>query len=480
MRIESDLIGTKEIPQDALYGIHALRASENFPSNKRFHKQWYKAMGVVKLACYNTYEKYCDALKAKYGDKIPVKLIDKRLIDQLKISAKQIISGNLFEWFIVPALQGGAGTSINMNINEIITNNALKNMGFKPGSYEIIDPLEHANIFQSTNDTVPTALKVAIMQKLEILEELVNQLRTSFENAEKANRNAMRSGYTQLQEAVPTSYGKMFSAYADALSRDWWRISKCSERIKVVNLGGSAIGTGITVPTYFIMEVVANLQQLTNLPITRSENMVDTTSNLDTFVEIHATLKAHAVNLEKIAADIRLLSSDISKHKNEIAIPQKQAGSSIMPGKVNPVISEFIISAAHKIYANDMLISSLASQGQFELNAYLPSIGDAILNSLDMLEAANKTLKTNLIDDLKIDAQESSKKLYNSPVIATALIPYIGYHEAGKLGELMKNKNISIFEANDILKLIDNEKLKSITSPSGLLKTGFTMGNITT
>jgi aspartate ammonia-lyase len=477
MRIEKDKMGSCEIPKDALYGINAVRAQANFPNSAPFHKVWYKAMGTVKEACYLTYEKYAVALHQKYGEKIPISLIDSKIITELKNAATHVAQGKHYEHFIVPAMQGGAGTSINMNINEIVTNVALKNTGKMPGEYHIIDPVEHANIFQSTNDTVPTALRVAAMQLFTKLETSINELRTAFEKAEQKYREAMRPAYTQLQEAVPTSYGKMFSAYSDALSRDWWRVSKCFERIKVVNLGGSAIGTGITVPTYFIMEVVQTLQRLTNLPVTRSENMMDTTSNLDVFVEIHATLKAHAVNLEKAAADIRLLASDLSKH-NEITIPEKQTGSSIMPGKVNPVIAEFIISSAHKVYANDMLISSLCGQGQLELNAYLPTIGDALLNSLDLLIAANNTFQTNLLEGLQINRERATQRLYSSPSIATALIPYIGYHKAGDLAQKMKQNSITIFEANDELKAINKEKLEAILTPSNLLKTGFKPGDV--
>lgn len=478
MRIESDTIGTKEVPKNALYGIHALRACENFPSEKRFHKHWYKTMGLVKLACYLTYTKYSNALKTKYQDKVPVKLIEPQIIKELTQAAEPVSNGELYEWFIVPALQGGAGASINMNINEIITNQALLNKGRNPGEYKIINPIAHANLFQSANDVVPTALKIAVMEKLNTLEDLVNQLRSSLEALEKKHRSTLRIAYTQLQEAAPTSYGKMFSTFADALSRDWWRISKCSERIKVVNLGGGVIGTGISIPTYFIMEVVSTLQQLTNLPITRSENMMDATSNLDTFVEVHATLKAHAVNLEKMASDIRLLSSDVSRHNAEFFIPQKQNADSIMAGKTNPAIAEFVISAAHKIYANDMLISSLCGQGQLELNAYLPTIGDALLDSLDMLEAANKTLKHNLIDGISIALSQALSNLNKNAATASALIPYVGHSSAQAMGTLMKEENLTIQEANAKLKLVSEQKLAQILSPASLLKTGFTPSEI--
>lgn len=434
-------------------------------------------MGTIKLACYQTYEKYSNALGKKYGTDLPITLIDSKIIDALQKSAAKISEGAYFDNFIVPAVQGGAGTSINMNINEIITNAALKEMGNLPGFYDKIDPLEHANIFQSTNDTVPSALKVATMQLLENLEEEINRFRNRIEQAETKFRDAMRTGYTQLQQAVPTSYGKMFSAYSDALSRDWWRVSKCFERIKVINLGGSAIGTGITVPTYFIMEVVPTLQRLTNLPLTRSENLTDTTSNLDSFTEIHATLKAHAVNLEKIASDLRLLSADISVH-DEIKLPARQAGSSIMPGKVNPVIAEFVISAVHQVYANDMLISSLSGQGQLELNAYIPQIGDALLNSLDLLIAANQTLGKNMIEGLTINPDLATEKIYRSAAITTALVPYIGYHKSGELAQLMTDKKLTVFEANQELQFIDKEKLEQITAPPNLLKLGFKPGDL--
>jgi aspartate ammonia-lyase len=472
MRIEKDFLGTKEVDDQALYGIHALRARENFPGNTTFNKNWYRAMGLVKHACYLTYEKYSKAIQQKYKSKSPVKLIDETNIKLLQNASLKIANGEFFDNFIVPAIQGGAGTSINMNINEIIANLSLIEAGKNPGEYEFIDPIEHANIFQSTNDTVPTALKVAIMKLLEELESSANKSRTEIESLERKHRDTMRMAYTQLQQAVPTSYGKMFSAYSDALSRDWWRVSKSSERIKVVNLGGSAIGSGITVPTYFIMEVVPTLQKLTGLPITRGENMMDATSNLDSFVEIHATLKSHAVNLEKIANDIRMLAADISSHR-EFKIPERQAGSSIMPGKVNPVIPEFIISTAHKVYANDQLISTLAGQGHLELNAYIPQIGDALLESLEILIQANYSMTEYLIKGIEIDSKMANQKTYESPAICTALIPYIGYHKSGDLAKHMQENKVTVFEANEKLQLIDSKKLKQITEPSNLLKLGY-------
>lgn len=476
-RIEKDTLGEKQIPEDALYGIHALRAKENFPGNTPFPIEWYKAVGITKLACYYTYRKFRDAAIEKYGENPSIKIINDEHLNALIEAAYEIAEGTHFEHFIVPAIQGGAGTSINMNINEIITNRALLKTGNKCGDYNIIDPTEHANIYQSTNDVIPTSLTVAAMNLLQTLEEKINTLRQKVEEYERNNREKLRPGYTQLQEAVPSSFGLLFSAYNEALSRDWWRVSKCFERIKQINLGGGAIGTGISIPRFFIMEVVPELRKLTGLPLSHSENLSDATSNLDKWVEIHATLKAHAVNLEKISADLRLLASDIAGYKT-ISIPEKQVGSSIMPGKINPVIPEFVISAAHKVYSNDILVSSLSGQGTLELNAYLPVIGTAIIESLNLLISCNITLFSNLFSGLVINESAGYKSLIFSPSVTTALSPQIGYHKAAELALLMKEKNIDVFEANHILNVIDDSKLKTILQPSNLLKLGFSLDDL--
>jgi len=476
-RIEKDTLGQKQIPSDALYGIHTVRAIENFPGNSQFPVEWYKAVGVTKEACYNTYRKFRIAAMEKYGNELPVKTINDEILNALISAAREVHEGKHFDNFMIPAIQGGAGTSINMNINEIIANLALMNTGHKCGEYKFIDPLEHANIYQSTNDVIPTALTIAVMQILQSLEDKINSLRQEVEKIEKHNRENLRPGYTQMQEAVPSSFGMLFSTYNDALSRDWWRVSKCSERIKQVNLGGGAIGTGLSLPKFFIMEVVPELRNLTGLPLTHSENLCDATSNLDKWVEIHAILKAHAVNLEKMSSDLRLLSSDIAG-VNMVSIPERQVGSSIMPGKINPVIPEFVISASHKIYANDVLISSLCGQGTLELNAYLPVIGFAIIESINLLISCNNTLLHNLFAGLKINEDTGYKALMNSPSVTTALSPHIGYHKAAEIAMLMKEKRIDIFEANGILKLIDDSKLKTILQPGNLLKLGFSLDDL--
>ncbi|MCK9423197.1 MAG: lyase family protein [Bacteroidales bacterium] len=513
MRKENDFIGERELPDDALYGIHALRARENFPDRTTFLIEWYKAIGMVKKSCYLTYIDYKRAAREKYPEDVPkgsthflpatFPWIRDEVLHALIEAAEDVARGLHFSDFIVPAVSGGAGTSINMNVNEIIANVALKALGEEPGNYSLIDPIGDANIFQSTNDVVPTSLKVAVMFLLKDLENAINDLRFINEQKEVKHQSDLRIGYTQMQEAVPSSFGKFFSAYSEALSRDWWRVSKCFERIKVVNLGGSAIGTGIAVPRFFIMEAIHNLQKITNLPVTRSENLSDTTSNLDSFVEVHATLKAHAVNLEKLSSDIRLLASDLcnptstkvdqNSHKpgepanpgqpeggshHQMVIPQRQLGSSIMPGKINPVIPEFVISAAHKIYANDQLITALCAQGCLELNAYLPVIGHALLESLELLIACNQTLKKNLFEELVIHPSISRNQLFRSPAITTALLPFVGYHKASILASQMKTKNQDIFEANRELKILKEEKLQSILKPENLLKLGYTLGDL--
>jgi aspartate ammonia-lyase len=476
-RTESDIIGTVAIPEDALYGIHAARARQNFPDDHSFPVEWYKSVGLVKQACYLAYGSFKKAAKEKQAtEAYTFSFMDDEILSNLVETAAEVAGGKYFDQFIVPAISGGAGTSINMNINEIVANATLLKLGKRPGDYDIVDPVEHANVFQSTNDVIPTALRVALMFLFRDLEDSINRARGAAEQKEAEHREDLRIGYTQMQEAVPTSFGKLFSTYCEAFSRDWWRVSKCQERIKLINLGGGAIGTGIAIPRFIIMEATGILQSITGLPLARSENLPDATSNLDPFVEVHAILKSHAVTLEKMVSDIRLLASDISGQK-EIIIPGKQTGSSIMPGKINPVIPEFIVSAAHRVYANDQLITSLCAQGCLELNAYLPVIGISMIESLKLMTAAGRTLEENLIRDMKVNAGVSMEKLLRSPSITTALIPAVGYNSASDLAKTMKEKNLSIIEANKEKNIMKEDQLLQLLSPQNLLKLGFTLSD---
>ena len=478
MRTEKDLTGEVSIPADALYGIHGWRASKNFANTTPFSLPWYKAIGKVKQACYETALSFSKAARSKFPEKpLPSGCENPEILQLLSEAAAEVSHGEHFDQFIVPAMQGGAGTAINMNVNEILANLVLKKMGHKPGDYHMVDPFIHANIFQSTNDVIPTALRVALMEQLNVLETTINQLRSAFEQHERENRDALRIAYTQMQQAVPSSFGLLFSAWSDALSRDWWRVSKCFERIKVTNLGGGATGTGMAIPRYYIMEVTSRLRQLTNLPVTRSENHTDTTQNLDPLVEVHAILKAHAVNLEKIASDLRLLGSDILGER-EINLPKVQTGSSIMPGKTNPVINEFIIGCSHKVYANDMLVSNLCGQGTLELNAYLPVIGHAMLESLHLAISSGESMLNNLVSGLEVVSSTAYEKLMNSPAITTALLPLVGYEKATQLAGIMKQEKMDVFSANEKLGMLHPQTLNKILLPENLLKLGYSLNDL--
>ncbi|MFO8002112.1 MAG: lyase family protein, partial [Marinilabilia sp.] len=398
-------------------------------------------------------------------------------IDALEEAAKEVGEGKYFEHFIVPAMQGGAGTSINMNINEIVANAALLKCGYQPGEYTRIDPLDQANIYQSTNDVVPTALHLSLMRLSGHLETAINGMRETMERLEQTYRNELRQGYTQMQKAVPSSYGHLFGSYANAFSRDWWRVSRIRERLKEVNLGGGAAGTGLAIPRYFVLNAVRELRQLTNLPLAHGENLADATMNQDTLVETHAIIKAFAVNLEKICSDLRLLASDISVNK-PVSLPKRQMGSSFMPGKVNPVIIEYVISIAHKVYANDHLITNLAGQGCLDLNPYTPTTGTAMIESFTLLLAACTSLSVNMLENLSVDASEEQKALFRSPAITTALVPYIGHHKAGLLALEMEKTGHSVFEANKKLAIMPEQQLSEILTPSSLTAKGFSLKDL--
>ncbi len=478
MRREKDFLGEKQLDDNVLYGIHSVRARENFPDEGRFHYEWYRAMAVTKQASYLTAASFfTEAARQSDLSRTNIRIVTSEKFEALTTAAEECAAGKHFDHFIVPAVSGGAGTSINMNINEIIANRALQILGRQPGDYDFIDPIEDANIFQSTNDVVPTALRVAAMHLLTELEATINELRKRFEELEQKYRNTLRVAYTQMQEAVPSTFGRLFSSYSDTLSRDWWRISKCLERIKVVNLGGSAVGTSITVPKFFVAEVVAKLQQLTGLPVTRGENLSDATANLDPLVEVHGIIKAHAVTMEKIAGDMRMLASDLHGRKS-LSIPARQAGSSIMPGKVNPVIPEYVISCSHRVYSNDQLVTSLAAQGSLELNAYLPLIGHALLESIKSLIAADRSMAENMLSGIEIEAGEAGKQVLASPSVTTALLPFIGYKKAAAIARLMKEERLDIFAANEKLGYMKPEKLSEVLKPENLVQGGYRLKDI--
>lgn len=347
-RKELDWLGTKEIPDDAYYGIQTARAKDNFPlSGLKVHRELIRALAMVKKAAAET--------NRELG------LLEQEKASAIIQAAEEIISGQWQEQFIVDALQGGAGTSTNMNMNEVLANRALEILGRAKGDYEYIHPLNDVNMSQSTNDVYPTALKIAAVNLLMPLNYGLAALQEALQLKEEEFAGVVKMGRTQLQDAVPITLGQEFSAYAQAISRDRWRIYKVEERLRQVNLGGTAIGTGLNAERKYIFMVNEKLRALTGLGIARAENMIDVTQNMDCFVEVSGLLKAAAVNLCKIANDLRLLSSGPKTGLGEINLPQLQSGSSIMPGKVNPVIPEAVNMAAYQVMSNDLAITLASS-----------------------------------------------------------------------------------------------------------------------
>jgi aspartate ammonia-lyase len=413
-RIEKDFLGEKKIPQEVYWGIHTERARENFPiSGYRMSPSLIKALAVVKKACAeaNLELGYLEEKKAK-------------AIFQV---CDEITEGKFADQFPVDALQGGAGTSSNMNINEVIANRAAELLGGKKGEAGIVHPVEDVNLHQSTNDVYPTAVKIASIFLLRDLSQAIARLQGSFQRKEKEFAKIVKMGRTELQEAVPITLGAEFSAFGEALARDRWRTFKCEERLRVVNIGGTAVGTGLSSPRAFIFLVIEKLRDLTGLGLSRGENLLDATANTDPFVEVSGILKAHASNLIKIANDVRLLN-----FLSEIELPKLQAGSSIMPGKVNPVMLEATIQAAIRVMANDFSIAEACSRSTFQINEFLPLLAHSLLESLDILIRINPLLADH-VEALKANEARCRQYFDQSPMIITAFLPRIGYDRANAL-----------------------------------------------
>ncbi|HNW26382.1 MAG TPA: aspartate ammonia-lyase [Candidatus Gastranaerophilaceae bacterium] len=428
MREEHDLLGKLEISECDYSGIHTKRAEENFAvSGYKIDEDFIKAYGIVKLACIKT------AFAIEKTDSAKEKAIFQ--------ACEEMADGKLNQYIKVDAFQGGAGTSLNMNVNEVIANRALEIMGEKKGNYEIISPLNDINKFQSTNDTFPTALKIAAIYKIRTLEEAVISLQEALQKKEADFYGLVKIGRTELHEAVLTTLGKEFSAYAEAISRDRWRIYKCEERLRVVNLGGTAIGTGVGAPKKYIFEVVETLRDLTSLGLARAENLVENTQNADVFSEVSGILKAHASNLIKIVSDLKLLEAF-----DEIYLPAVQAGSSIMPGKVNPVIPEMVSQIGLKVIGNDVIISHASALGQLELNQNMPLIAFTLLESLNMLINTNKIFTKKCINSITANEEGLKLKVNSSTAILTALLPKLGYDKLSEVSEKIKETNLGVKE----------------------------------
>ncbi len=413
-RIESDLLGEVRIPKDVYWGIHTFRALANFNfTDQSVSMQLIRALAKVKKAC-------CEANRE-------LGYLDQSVADAINTACDEIISGEWADQFPVDALQGGAGTSTNMNINEVLANRALELMGFEKGDYSHCHPLEQVNLHQSTNDVYPTALKIAAIEGVRLLSDAIASFQGELQRKEKQWASILMIGRTELQEAVPITLGSQFASFADAVARDRWRTFKCEERLRVVNIGGTAVGTGLTAPRNYIFLVNEKLRQITGYGITRGENVMDQTANADVFVEVSGMLSAYSSTLIKVCNDLRLLH-----FLKEISIPPFQAGSSVMPGKVNPVILEAVISAAIKAESNHYTIANCASRGTFQINEFLPLVAMTLLQSLTLLTNASRSL-VKMVEVTDANHQVCNSHVFESTTLITAFLPYLGYQKAEEL-----------------------------------------------
>ncbi len=443
-RIEEDYLGSKAIPSDAYYGISTARALELFPSTgERFDDHFLWAYFMIKKACA--------LLNAELG-----------MLDE---SISQAIQKACDEWeilkthVVVDPLCGGAGTSVNLNINEVIANRATEILGGKKGEY-IVDPYNHVNLHQSTNDTFVTAGKMAVIVTLRALVGNVIILQNTIQDKEKEFYTIRTVGRTQLMDAVPIMMGQQFGAWADALTRDRWRLNKVEERIRSVNLGGTAIGTGVGAPKEYTLRIVEVLRQVANVKIAKAENLIDATQNLDTFAEVHGLLKSLAVNLYKISNDIRLLGSGPKTAIGELILPAVQVGSTIMPGKVNPVVPEYVLQNMLVVFGHDEIVSHACAQGNLQLNQFAPIVVHFTLKSMRLLTSSCHAL-AKYVKLLDVDKERCQQNLERSSSNLTPLINYFG-HEV--VSEAIRQANYDVEKALQLLAEKEN------TTVSELLK----------
>jgi len=460
-RDESDLLGSMSIPADALYGIHTQRALDNFPLARRpVHPELVCAYGAVKLACAMTNRE----LGAWEQD--PAKA------DAILQACREMDEGLLSRHVVVDLLQGGAGTSTNMNVNEVLANRALEMLGRPHGAYDCVSPLEDVNLHQSTNDTYPTALKLAAIRLLRRLEEAVVGLQEAFQANEKRFAHVVKVGRTEMQDAVLTTLGREMGAYAEAFTRDRWRIYKCEERLRVVNLGGTAIGTGLAAPRQYVFRVVERLREVTGISLARAENLIEATQNADVFVEVSGILKACASSLLKVSTDLRLLSSGPEAGLGEIVLPPRQCGSSIMPGKVNPVIPEAVSQAAMLVMSHDGCIAAACSAGSLELNPFLPLVAACLLESIELLTRACDVLRRHCVEGIQADEERCKAHVHASTACVTALLPALGYEKACELAQEAKRTGESIRDAALRMQLLSAEEFDDLISPEAVCRLG--------
>lgn len=457
MREETDSIGTKKIPLNALYGVQSLRAKENFPmTGEHMRPEMITALAYVKKACAMA--------NAEAG------VLSERKASLIIQACDQIIGGSYHEAFIVDPIQGGAGTSMNMNANEVIANIAILFVSGRPGQYQIIHPNDDVNMGQSTNDVIPTAGKLACLLLLARYEKALQELIVSFQKKAEEFDGVLKMGRTQLQDAVPIRLGQEFDAYSSAIQRSLDRIRTAKEEMHSINLGGTAVGTCLNADREYFFRICSELSSLTGISFEHSSDLIDGTQNIDSFAAVSGALKDSAVTLSKIANDLRLLSSGPKTGIAEINLPAMQNGSSIMPGKVNPVIPEVVSQAAYKVIGNDVTITCAAEAGQLELNAFEPVVFYSLFQSIDLLTNAADTFRTNCVDGITANPERCSELLSSSVGIVTALNPIIGYAKAASLAKegLKTGKRIADLAIEK--GYLDQKQLEDILEPYHMTK----------
>lgn len=422
MRLESDSIGEMEVPGEAYYGVQALRANENFPiTGNSLNPDFIKNMARIKRAAAIT--------NMRAGRLKP------EIANAIESACNEVVCGMFASEFIVDGIQGGAGTSANMNMNEVIANRAIEMLCGKKGDYSIVHPNDHVNMAQSTNDVIPTAGKLTVLDLLKKLEKSLKKLDSTLYKKADEFDGVIKIGRTQLEDAVPMRLGQSFHAYATMIERDIDRIAKAKKEMYAVNMGATAIGTGINTSEYYFDHIVPTLAKVSGYPLVQADDLFDATENLDGFVRVSSCLKACAVNLSKMCNDLRILASGPKAGFGEITLPAMQNGSSIMPGKVNPVIPEVVSQVAFHIIGHDVTITMAAEAGQMELNAFEPVVFYNLFDSITTLTHAVDTLTDNCIIGITANKERCQKLLDASVGITTALCPYIGYKKAASLAK---------------------------------------------
>ena len=450
-RTESDSIGSLDIPADAYYGVQTYRGYRNFhitgiPLNSRFIKN------IVRI------KKAAAITNARAG------LIPEKTGDAIVRACDEALEGKFDKNFITDSVQGGAGTSANMNVNEVIANRATELLGGKKGEY-LCHPNDHVNCSQSTNDVIPTAGRLTVIDYASELEKNVSELTDALDGKATEFNDIVKMGRTQLEDAVPIRLGQEFAAYASGIRRCMKLLREAVAEMYSVNLGGTAIGTAVNVRKQYLDEIVPALASVTGYPLAHAENLIDATQNLDGFVFVSGALKTLAVSLSKMCNDLRLLSSGPKTGLEEISLPAMQNGSSIMPGKVNPVIPEVVTQVAFSVIGNDTTITLAAEAGQLELNAFEPVIFYKLFESLVCLKNAVKTLTENCVRGIRSNRRRCEELLDESVGTVTALCPYLGYKKSAELAKEALRKNVRIKDLVREKKLLDDDLLNKILNP---------------